>query len=231
MHHGKNNGTVFPLVPRRTVLAVSAILGSLFYCDSNTNVAHAACLYGDLSPECIGVYKVPLDNNEPAIREMLGNSDAPPNTMVHNVHVPAIAIPKSVREARTILEAQRLVADEISTVVLAGRLEQAGIQVLQLLPPLTVSGRVVLDHAMAARMTTTTNTNTDSDTVVAELRRERSEQLFSTVVVAWNTVDITIGQGLRGALGVSAVAQLLILDALREATGALDDFLLEMPLN
>jgi len=38
-------------------------------------------------------------------------------------------------------------------------------------------------------------------------------------------VDITIGQGLRGTMGVSAVAQLTILSELREATAALDDFL------
>lgn len=43
---------------------------------------------------------------------------------------------------------------------------------------------------------------------------------------AWNDVDVMIGQGLRGDLGASVVAQIQILSEVSEATVAFDDFLL-----
>ena len=187
-------------------------------------MAHAACLYGDVSPNCIGVYKVPVENDS-TIRKMVGTPNAP---SLNSYSIPPLPIPRSVQEAQKTLETQRRIADDISAMVLAGRLEQAGIQVLSLLPPLIVSGRVILDHVVSTITANSNNdpTNDSSNAVVTQLRRERFEELWQTNEVAWNTVDITIGQGLSGTMGVSAVAQLAILEALREATFALDDFLI-----
>jgi hypothetical protein len=39
----------------------------------NPATSNAACLPGDLSPNCIGVYKVPIDDN---IRSMVGTKEA-----------------------------------------------------------------------------------------------------------------------------------------------------------
>jgi len=176
--------------------------------------AQAACLPGDLSPSCIGVYKVPIDDN---IKGMVGSKEALAKFAPDLNYVPPISAPKSVKAARETLEAQRTAVDDITNVVASGRLEEAGIKVLNLIPKLTVCGRVLMDDAM--------NKNKDDSLAVAELRQQRLETLLQTAEVAWKNVDVTIGQGLRGNLGVSAVAQLTILSEVREATTALDDFL------
>ena len=208
-------------VPRRSMLVSLSFAVPILF---GKNVAHAACLYGDLSPNCIGVYKVPMESDT-TIRNMVGTSNAP---SLNSYSIPPIPIPRSVQEAQRILETQRRIADDIAATILAGRLQQAGIQVLSLLPPLIVSGRVLLEHVVSTIMANRNNndpTNETSNAVVTQLQRERFEEMWQTNEVAWNTVDITIGQGLSGTLGVSAVAQLAILEELRDATLALDDFL------
>lgn len=179
-----------------------------------TRATNAACLPGDLSPDCIGVYKVPINDN---IKDMISTKEALKTFAPDLNFVPMIQPPKSSKAAFEALVAQRKAADDISGVVSAGRLEEAGIKVLNLIPRLTVSGRLLVENAVV---------DPDESAVIQDLRRQQLANLFETADVAWKNVDILIGQGLRGNLGVSAVAQLQILSEVREATAAFDDFLL-----
>ena len=77
---------------------------------------------GDLSPDCIGVYKSP------------GLS-------------PAAPFVSSFREAWYVRQAQLFAADDIATVVGAGRLEEAGIKVLRLISTWTIERQVVATQA------------------------------------------------------------------------------------
>jgi hypothetical protein len=187
------------------------------------SVSNAACLPGDLSPDCIGVYKVPLDD---CLRDMVSTKESLKVFAPDLNYVPPMSAPQSSKAALEMIRAQRLAVDDIVTVVSAGRLEEAGIKVLNLLPRLTLSGRVLVEAAYGAdvdnAMSAIESAGTES---IQELRLQQAKSLLAAAEVAWNDVDIMIGQGLRGSLGVSAVAQLLVLAEIRQATAALDDFM------
>ena len=48
-------------------------------------------------------------------------------------------------------------------------------------------------------------------------------------LACFGQVDVTLGQGLRGQLGVVTAAQLAVLSELRDALRAYDDFLAHIP--
>jgi hypothetical protein len=172
--------------------------------------SNAACLPGDLAPSCIGVYKVPIDDN---IKEMVSTRESLQKYAPGINYVPPIPSPTSFSSAYEAILTQRLAADDIVNVVSAGRLEEAGIKVLNLIPRLTVSGRVLVD-----------NDTSETKSTQESIQREKLQNLLETTEVAWKNVDILIGQGIRGDMGVSAVAQLHILSELREAILSLDEF-------
>lgn len=200
------------------LVSVGAILGEGVsrLGQPNQQAAHAACLPGDTSISCIGVYKVPIDDT---IKDMVSTREALKRFAPDLNYVPPIAPPRSGKEALVSLQTQRDGVSSIRNNVAEGRLETAGVQVLQLLPQLTVCGQVLVDNKILLA------SQTIADTTVLYLRQEQLSDAYNGAVVAWNTVDIMIGQGLRGTMGVSAVAQLQILDQLQEATMALDNFL------
>jgi hypothetical protein len=173
----------------------------------------AACLSGDLRPECIGVYKVPMDD---AVLPYVGSKEALKRFAPDLEYVPPIAPPNSLSTALEILETQQLAAKDIKDVVSAGRLEEAGIKVLNLIPKVTSSGRYILSTVQA---------RTSSSSTVDELKISMLENQLNTMLGLFGECDVVIGQGLRGQMGVSAVAQLTILSSLRDASAALDDFL------
>jgi hypothetical protein len=113
-----------------------------------------------------------------------------------------VTTPKSFDEAVQMLKDQRLAMDDIEGLVAVGKLEEAGVQLLRVLPKITVAGRLV----------------------VASVQME-APQISVTLTQAEKlagSVDIKISQGMRGLLGVSAVAQLTILSELSEVKAALD---------
>jgi hypothetical protein len=197
----------FSMNRRHVLLLVSCSIGTPIE-------SSAACLQGDLSASCIGVYKVPMDDN---INKMISTKEALQIYAPGINYVPPIPSPTSINDAYDAILAQRLAADDIVVVVAAGRLEEAGIKVLNLIPRLTVSGRVLVNNGYFVDSVANEN--------IQYLSRQRIQNLFEVAEVAWKNVDVLIGQGIRGDLGVSAVAQLQILVELRDATAALDDFL------
>jgi hypothetical protein len=175
--------------------------------------ANAACLPGDLSPSCIGVYKVPIDDN---ILPFIGTETALKKNAPDLSYVPPIVAPKSVSDALETLRKQRLLADEIVQIVTAGRLEEAGIKVLELLPKVTIAGRLIVNARLDIQ---------GASDAIQELQQQQLQNSFDQVYVSWNSVDVLIGQGLRGEMGASVVAQLTILAELKDATRALDDLI------
>ena len=135
-------------------------------------------------------------------------------------YVPPISRPKSYMEALEILQAQRKAADDISNVVAAGRLEEAGIKLLNLIPKVTVAGQVILDSIMSLVV---------ANDSISQLRQSQLEAKYSQLIAVLGQCDISMGQGLRGQLGVSAVAQLNIMSELKEAINVYDDFLAAIP--
>lgn len=176
------------------------------------NEADGACLPGDLAPSCIGFYKVPIDYS---VRSFVGSEEAIKIYAPDLNYVPPIKSPRSYEDAVAVLLAQRRAADDISTVLLAGRLEEAGIKVLNLMPKLTSAGLVVVSFV---------KTNEPSG-IVGELKRARIQTQFQDLQAIWGGVDVMIGQGLRGQLGVTAAAQIQILREVQEGVRAYDDFL------
>jgi hypothetical protein len=179
---------------------------------TTTLIANAACLPGDLSKDCIGVYKVPIDDS---VLPYVSTPEALSKFAPDLKYVPPVSIPKAPKEAWEVIQAQRLAADDIQTVVMSGRLEEAGIKVLNLVPKITTSGRVIV-RSMGDDL---------PPSIVNDLRMERLKDQFDLALGLWGECDVMIGQGLRGEMGVSAAAQLQILNNLKEATAALDDFL------
>jgi len=193
------------------------------------SIANAACLQGDVRPLCIGIYKVPLDDN---ILPYVSTPEELHKFAPDLKYVPPIEYPESFEVAMDILRAQRASADEIRQIILAGKLEEAGIKVLGLIPQVTSSSRRVFADLEAKIRTNGLVANkakalvpTESETTVEEMAIEMAEDQMNYVNGYWGDCDITIGQGIRGELGKMTVTQLAILEALRDATCALDDYL------
>ena len=165
---------------------------------------------GDDSPECIGVYKLP----ENSVSEEDMKRFAPEIKVVA-----PLKAPKTTVEALDLLETQRLAANDIMSVVQAGRLEEAGIKLLNSIPKVVLSAKCILEEAKEQLRVP------DSQGEVRALRELQLDESFQVLEASWKSADVTIGQGLRGDLGVSAVAQIRIISDLRDAIASLDDFM------
>ena len=176
---------------------------------ATTTPTHAACMLGDVNPECIGVYKIPLSDTMPSPQQLA--QFAPDVTY----QPPPTAPPTSAQALQVLQKQRQLAVTATKEAVSSGQLETAGVQVLQLLGQLTVAGRCILQQIRA----------TEPSSTAAQYRTEKLSEQWDYVLAAWQGVDVTIGQGMRGALGATAVAQLRVLSEIQEATALLDDFL------
>jgi hypothetical protein len=198
---------------RRGILSLA---GSCWLAPNFLDNANAACLTGDASPDCIGVYKVPIDDN---ILPYTSTESALKKFAPDTRYVPPVKPPSSPREALQNLHEQRRAGEDVLAAVTAGKLEEAGVLVLKLLPQVTLASRVLLEASLANR-----HSNEESETVQS-LRRQRLENSADQVYVSWNNVDVAIGQGMRGEMGTIIVAQLVILEEVKDAIRSLDDLL------
>jgi hypothetical protein len=202
----------------------------------STQPANAACLQGDLRPECIGVYKVPMDDR---ILPYVSTPEALRKFAPDLQWVAPIPPPQTLDMAWDLLEAQRLAANDIYHVVQQGRLEEAGIKILNLIPIVTTTCHMILEDALIQvaqsnaalrarqqqqEQELRTDNSSNSDSALMTLASNRLETQCALALGLWGETDIMVGQGIRGDLGVSAVAQLQLLTQLEEATAALDDF-------
>jgi predicted membrane chloride channel (bestrophin family) len=93
-----------------------------------------------------------------------------------------------VSTALQILETQQLAAQDIKQVVLAGRLEEAGIKILNHMPKITSAGWCILQELIA---------RTSSSSTVDELKISMLERQLNKMVALFGECDVEIGQGYR----------------------------------
>ncbi|CAJ1957951.1 unnamed protein product [Cylindrotheca closterium] len=182
--------------------------------------ASAACLPGDLSKECIGVYKVPIDDG---ILPFVGTPEKLKLYAPDLNYIPPIKAPINAKRALELLDTQQLAAEDIQQVVMSGKLEEAGIKVLGLLPVVQSSGKFLVDKIEYGLLTP--NSTTIDDLKISKLKSD-----LDLALGMWGECDMVIGQGLRGQLGVTTVAQLQILSSIKDAIVAYDDFLVNARL-
>ena len=209
-----NNSNKRPSINRREVFS-AVISSAILLLPTFVEPANAACMAGDLSPECIGVYKIPI--RDATESPTLNTPEALKRNAPDINYVKPMEAPTSVNKAKEELLAQRAAADDIKTVVLAGRLEEAGIKVLNLIPKVTMASYAIQEQVQTKYPVSSSGAN--------QMRVVQFQQSLQECIALWSSIDIEIGQGLRGQLGASAVAQLAILKSITEATAAFDDFL------
>lgn len=180
--------------------------------------AKGACLSGDTSPDCIGIYKVPLDDE---ILPYISTAESLNRYAPGLRWVPPVEYPKTYREAKEELPGLREKCAGLDGLVLRGDLTAAGITVLDIIPRLTVGGSVMIQELQNAKRT--------SGSPDYSLRALRMEGALSELLVKLNQIDIQLGQALRGELGSLTVAQIEILPDVKEASTLFDDYFSAVP--
>ena len=197
-------------------------------------VADAACLPGDLSKDCIGVYKLPyLDATQSS---WLYDKDTLKEFAPDIRYIEVEQQPKTLKEAINQLVTERKKVKLIKDVILEGDLEQAGTIILNLIPKVTSAGLKVqqdlyddnnnnISTSSPAGAVAVASSSSSSATAMNEIKRRKFDNSLQIVIAEWSSIDIAIGQAIRGQRGVTAVAQIEILSYLKDATVALDDFI------
>mmetsp|Transcript_19323 Transcript_19323/g.29775 ORF Transcript_19323/g.29775 Transcript_19323/m.29775 type:complete len:285 (-) Transcript_19323:61-915(-) len=192
----------------------------------NPNKADAACLPGDIREDCIGIYKLPMDDaaakyvETPEMLKMY----APDLKWVEPIQYPA-----TYQDAINQLKEQRQNFDVAQENIAKGDIRQAGLILLDVVPKVTAAGRyIVRSYSIAAN--NERNKASDSDEAkTLDMKSYRIEYALNECLGYLGETDVLIGQGLRGELGVSAPAQLAILDQFRDTRKEFDDLLRVVP--
>jgi len=186
---------------RDFLLSTSAFISGINILSQHPNAVNAACLTGDTSEQCIGVYKVPIDE------EILPYIETPEQLERYAPDLNWVAqptYPKSYNDAiQEFNTMETTYLKDIKDNVLKGSLTVAGVQLLQMIPRFTVCGRVILKTLQARE---------DINQDIYSLIEDRYMILYASI----QNCDVMIGQGLRGQMGVSAVAQITILSELKQ---------------
>eukprot|EP00587_Corethron_hystrix_P000715 CAMPEP_0113297490 /NCGR_PEP_ID=MMETSP0010_2-20120614/328_1 /TAXON_ID=216773 ORGANISM="Corethron hystrix, Strain 308" /NCGR_SAMPLE_ID=MMETSP0010_2 /ASSEMBLY_ACC=CAM_ASM_000155 /LENGTH=240 /DNA_ID=CAMNT_0000150383 /DNA_START=177 /DNA_END=899 /DNA_ORIENTATION=+ /assembly_acc=CAM_ASM_000155 len=188
----------------------------------NNKIAQAACLPGDLSKECIGVYKVPL--SDAVESEWLTNKET---LYTYAPDIRYIDVQKQVKQPETIAEAKKQLKSErvkikfIREYVLDGELEEAGLLILSLIPTVTSAALKIQNYVE----------DKTSEEYQAQKELRKFQTSYEILLAEWSGIDIELGMAIRGQRGVTAVAQIEVLEYLKEATVALDDFIKLAELN
>lgn len=206
---------------KHSVSRRGAIWKALSTCSSSTTIlshqlfckpSNAACLSGDTSPECIGVYKVPLDD---AISSYIDTPEHLAKYAPDLKWVPMTEYPKSYKAAREELLTLQTRLHDLIHLVQKGELTRAGVNLLEITPRVTVAGRVVLGIL---------EKNRD-----LSMRAMRTENAHLELLASLGAADIVIGQALNGRLGSITMAQIQILDDLTNASREFQDLLKALP--
>lgn len=205
-----------------------------------SNPSHAACLSGDTSPECIGVYKVPIDD---AISSYVDTPEHLAKYAPDLKWVPMMEYPKSYKDARhELLTLQIKLQQDIVSFVEKGELTLAGVTLLEIIPRVTVAGRVVLGLLEKKRKeeeedknnnnkNENKNDSSSSRSDFFEMRAMRTENAYLELLASLGAADIVIGQALSGRLGTITMAQIQILQDLTNASREFQDLMRALPEN
>lgn len=174
--------------------------------------SNAACLAGDTSTDCIGVYKVPIDDN---IKNMVSTPEQLAKFAPDLRYVPPIVIPRNYVEAKNELLSLQEDVSKLTSIVSKGELTMAGIEILRTVPRITVTGRVVI------------TTLGKYDTL--SMKAYRTDVAHSELLASLGSVDVMIGQSIAGQLGSITAAQIQILEELRNANEHYDELVKAIP--
>jgi hypothetical protein len=154
------------------------------------DAASAACLQGDLSKECIGIYKVPVPWDDQTDRATIENLKTFAPEL--NYEVPRLKRPKTNRVARQTLEQQQVILQETAiNLVSAGRLEEAGICLLGVIPKVTSAGSFIVQSME-------NDGSSNNQGAIAEIRLVRLQSQYQLLLGLLGQADVSIGQALRG---------------------------------
>lgn len=170
--------------------------------------AKAACLTGDQDKSCIGIYKVP--NEE--IAEYAKTPEELAKIAPDLRWVPPLIYPKSLKEALEFVEVCDEQLIEMEKLMISGKLEDAGVLVLGIIPKITVAGSVIIRSF---------DDNTKED---LSMRSYRVEVTMTELLVALGGFDVTLGQGMRGEMGAITAAQVLLLSDVRDVKDGFELF-------
>ena len=205
----------------------------------NTNPAKAACLPGDVRADCIGVYKVPID--------AMSESDMSPDKL--KLYAPdlywvePVQYPKTYDDAINQLNELRQQLDVAQEYVANGKLEASGISLLDIIPKTNAAGITIIqiinkaliderNKAMKSKKNKNgeyvENPSTNKGTIL-EIESNRVQTSLNELLGIMGETDVLLGQGLRGDLGVSAPAQILILENFAECKREFDNVLATIP--
>ena len=209
---------------RRSFLICASLLMPMS--QLNTKQANAACLPGDIREDCIGVYKLPIDD---AAKSYVETPEKLQKYAPDLKWVEPIQFPSSYQNAINQLKEQRQNFDVVQENVAKGDIKQGGLILLDLVPKVTAAGRyIVKSYSSAAN----NERNKDFDSEEAktlDMKSYRIEYALNECLGFLGECDVLIGQALRGELGVSAPAQLAILDQFRDTRKEFDELLRVIP--
>jgi len=176
--------------------------------------ANAACLQGDTSVDCIGVYKLPLDDE---IIPFINTPESLEKYAPDVRFVPPVPMPQSLQKAmEDLTQCQYSIQGSIRTLILKGDLLTAGTQLLDIIPRVAVDGKFIL-------MTLDDNNNGKKEKKVYQ--EEQFQLALNQVLYNMNQVDIMLGQALRGDLGALTPAQIQILSTLKDVEASFQDMM------
>lgn len=175
---------------------------STFLCHQ-AEKANAACLSGDTSPDCIGVYKVPIDD---AILPYTSTPEQLDKFAPGIKWVEPIKEPPTFKDAvKETLSMENLIKVDVKDYLMQGQMEKSGQILLDVIPRLIVCNR---------KMERENSTSTASLIIEANM---------TPLIINLQQIDIMIGQALRGQMGSITFAQIQILESLKEAIQIYDD--------
>ncbi|KAL7459619.1 hypothetical protein ACHAWC_011454 [Mediolabrus comicus] len=193
----------------------------------NVKSADAACLPGDLREECIGVYKMPIDD------KALPYVESPEKLKLYApdlTWVPPIESPSNYQNAINQLREQRERFDAVQEKVAKGDLAGSGLILLDIVPKVTAACRYILKTVNnAANNERNDEVMSGDETKVFEMKAYRIEYALNELLGYLGETDVLIGQALRGELGVSAPAQIQILSQLGDTKKEFDELLRTVP--
>jgi hypothetical protein len=217
----------FTSIPIFSIPALTFLIYPFF----SPNPSDAACLLGDTSPDCIGYYKVPLDD---AIDSYIETPEKLAEYAPGIRWVPPTSYPNSYVEATSEIQNLAIRIKALEMTVLKGNLTAAGVELLAILPRISVCGKFVMSTLQTMDDRTQElmkQSKLQAETEIKDygLRSLRVEASFVELLSNLNAVDILLGQTIRGELGSITAGQIQIISELRIANHAMEDMLLAIP--
>ena len=231
-HHNNDNNKIIDKTKRKTIQSLFIQpLSFLLLSSSYPTINNAACLSGDTSIDCIGTYKVPIDDS-PTIQNMISTPEQLKKYAPDIRWVPTIVYPKNYIAAKDELIQlfENDVKDMIPSLVNKGELILAGVEILRVVPRITVCGRVILSSLNNPNNDNKKNKNkNESNQNDFSMKAYRFEVAYNELLGNLGSADVLIGQSLNGQLGSVTMAQIQILDELKNAIEHYDEMMKALP--